>query len=209
MHRENISVKKINIVVSIIFILILGMNVALQVRMNKKNAIMACEVALDQAEAIVEKKMAPQNMDIAGVRLLMAEDNELNAEIAQFQLEGAGASVIVARDGKQALELFAESPQGTFDAILMDIMMLVMDGITAIRYIRVLDRADAMTIPIIAMSANAFEEDAKAGIEAGMNAHLAKPLKIERVIATIAEYCKRNEVSHEENEYDEETARII
>lgn len=153
--------------------------------------------------------MAPQNMDIAGVRLLMAEDNELNAEIAQFQLEGAGASVIVARDGKQALELFAESPQGTFDAILMDIMMLVMDGITAIRYIRVLDRADAMTIPIIAMSANAFEEDAKAGIEAGMNAHLAKPLKIERVIATIEEYCKRNEVSHEENEYDEETARII
>lgn len=153
--------------------------------------------------------MAPQNMDIAGVRLLMAEDNELNAEIAQFQLEGAGASVIVARDGKQALELFAESPQGTFDAILMDIMMLVMDGITAIRYIRVLDRADAMTIPIIAMSANAFEEDAKAGIEAGMNAHLAKPLKIERVIATIAEYCKRNEVSHEENEYDEETTRII
>ncbi len=141
-------------------------------------------------DAIIEKEEFTQNADITGKKLLLVEDNDLNAEIAQLQLEEAGAEVTRVKDGKQALDLFGRNPAKTFDVILMDIMMPVMDGITATKRIRSLDRKDAWTIPIIAMSANAFEEDAKKSIEAGMNAHLAKPLKIERVIATIAEYCE-------------------
>ena len=140
-------------------------------------------------EEITDQKEQIEDADIAGKKLLLAEDNDLNAEIAQVQLEEAGANVTIVGDGKQALETFAGNPAGTFDAILMDIMMPVMDGLTAARAIRELERVDAGTIPIIAMSANAFEEDAKKSMEAGMNVHLAKPLKIERVIAVIAKYC--------------------
>ena len=96
----------------------------------------------------------------------------------------------VVKDGKEALELFRDTPEGTFDAILMDIMMPVMDGLSATRAIRALERDDAGEIPIIAMTANAFEEDEKKSLEAGMNAHLSKPLKIELVVATIADLVK-------------------
>ncbi len=139
--------------------------------------------------AVKDKKEQTENVDITGKKLLMAEDNDLNAEIAQVQLEEAGASVTVVGDGKQALEMFRDNPEGTFDAILMDIMMPVMDGLAAARAIRAVERADAGTIPIIAMSANAFEEDARKSMEAGMDAHLAKPLKIEQVMAMIVKYC--------------------
>lgn len=142
-----------------------------------------------EKDSIVTKEEFIENADITGKKILLVEDNDLNAEIAQLQLEEAGAEITIVRDGKQALEMFEENPAGTFDVILMDIMMPVMDGLTATKRIRALDKKDAWTIPIIAMSANAFEEDAKKSMEAGMNAHLAKPLKIERVIATIAEYC--------------------
>ena len=128
--------------------------------------------------------------DISGVRLLLAEDNDLNAEIAQMLLEDKGASVTVVADGEQALKLFESNPAGTFDGILMDVMMPVMDGLAATRAIRALDRPDAQKIPIIAMTANAFEEDAKRCIAAGMNAHLAKPLDVKKMSATIARYCK-------------------
>lgn len=143
-------------------------------------------------EEIAEKKQFIKNADITGLHLLLAEDNDLNAEIAEVQLEEAGADVTVVKDGKQAVEMFAKAPEGTFDAVLMDIMMPVMDGLTAARSIRALDRPDAAVIPIIAMSANAFAEDARKSLEVGMNAHLAKPLKIDRVIATIAEHCERS-----------------
>ena len=147
-------------------------------------------------EADIQKKEEiVGNADITGTKLLLVEDNELNVEIAQMQLEEAGAKVTVAGDGKQALETFESNPEGAFDAILMDIMMPVMDGITATKAIRSLDRKDAATIPIIAMSANAFEEDAKKSLEAGMNAHLSKPLRIEQVIAEIAKYKNDDAVS--------------
>ena len=126
---------------------------------------------------------------IRGLHLLLAEDNELNAEIAQALLEDAGASVTVAADGQQALQMFDGQPAGPFDAILMDVMMPVMDSLTATRAIRALPRPDAKTIPIIAMTANAFQEDAQRCLEADMNAHLAKPLQMERVIAAIARCC--------------------
>lgn len=122
---------------------------------------------------------------IKGKRILIAEDNELNAEIAKTVLEDAGALITRVEDGKQAVELFKEKPAGTFDVILMDLMMPVMDGYTATRTIRSLERSDAKTIPIIAMTANAFQEDAEKCIAVGMNAHLAKPLDIEKVMITI------------------------
>ena len=129
-------------------------------------------------------------MDIAGLHLMLVEDNTLNAEIAQMLLTDKGARVTVVSDGKQAVDLFQKKIPGTFDAILMDIMMPVMDGMTATRVIRSFVRADAKTIPIIAMTANAFDEDAKKCIESGMNAHLTKPIEIDRVIDVLGQYCR-------------------
>lgn len=127
---------------------------------------------------------------IKGKRILIAEDNELNAEIAKTVLEDVGALVTRVENGQQAVELFKEKPEGTFDAILMDLMMPVMDGYTATRKIRSLECSDAKTIPIIAMTANAFQEDAKKCIAVGMNAHLAKPLDIEKMKTIICEQTK-------------------
>lgn len=126
-----------------------------------------------------------------GLHLLLVEDNDLNAEIAQVLLTDQEAVVTLARDGRQAVELFETGKPGTYDAILMDVMMPVMDGITATKTIRGLDHPDAKTIPIIAMTANAFKEDADICIAAGMNAHLAKPLDIKQVKQTICEQIHR------------------
>lgn len=134
-----------------------------------------------------EKQKAIPDADIQGLHLLLVEDNELNAEIAESLLSDQGASVTIAHNGKEAVELFCEKPAGTYDAILMDMMMPVMDGLTATKTIRALARPDAKKIPVIAMTANAFREDAKKCMEAGMNAHLAKPLDIEKVKQTIRE----------------------
>ena len=126
---------------------------------------------------------------IKGKRILLVEDNELNAEIAKTVLEDVGALITRAENGQQALELFKEKPAGTFDVILMDLMMPVMDGYTATRKIRELERSDAKTVPIIAMTANAFQEDAEKCIAVGMNAHLVKPLDIEKMKKTIKSIC--------------------
>ena len=126
---------------------------------------------------------------IKGKRILLVEDNELNAEIAKTVLEDIGALITRAENGQQALELFKEKPAETFDVILMDLMMPVMDGYTATRKIRELERSDAKTVPIIAMTANAFQEDAEKCIAVGMNAHLAKPLDIEKMKKTIKSIC--------------------
>ena len=132
-----------------------------------------------------------KNASIRGMHILIAEDNELNMEIAQFVLESAGAVLSRAMNGKEALECFQASAPGTFDVILMDVMMPAMDGFEATRAIRALDREDAKTIPIIAMTAHVFDEDVKQCLEAGMNAHLPKPLQMEKVVSTIARLCKR------------------
>ena len=124
--------------------------------------------------------------DIAGVRILLAEDNELNREIAIELLEEAGAVITAAENGNEALHLFEKSEAGEFDVVLMDVMMPKMNGLDATRAIRSLERSDAKKIPIIAMTANAFETDVKASIEAGMNAHLTKPIDFIEVINVIA-----------------------
>ena len=130
-----------------------------------------------------------EKVDLTGVNVLLAEDNELNAEIAETLLSDEGANLTVARDGLQAVRMFQEKPEGYFDAILMDIMMPVMDGLTATKTIRSLKHPDAETIPIIAMTANAFREDKEKCLAAGMNAHLAKPIKIENIKRILCEYC--------------------
>ena len=131
-------------------------------------------------------------VNLENLNLLLVEDNELNAEIAQMLLEDMGINIVTVGNGKQALNEFKENKEGTFDIILMDMMMPVMDGLTATKKIRALDRPDAKTIPIIAMTANAFEEDAKKCLQAGMNAHLAKPLEIEKLVETISAFCKKD-----------------
>ena len=135
---------------------------------------------------------AAPDISIAGCRLLLVEDNALNAEIAQILLTDEGATVTVVTDGKQAVEIVQNNPPDTFDAVLMDVMMPVMNGIDAAKTIRSLNRPDAKTLPIIAMTANAFYEDAQKCLAAGMNAHLAKPLQIKEVKQTIAEWVKNN-----------------
>ena len=127
---------------------------------------------------------------INGLNILLVEDNDLNLEIAKTLLEYEGASVTIAKNGKDAMELFNSSAPHTFDAILMDIMMPVMDGLTATRQIRQLQREDAQTIPIIALSANVYQEDINRCHDAGMNAHLAKPLNINKMRKVIYECIK-------------------
>lgn len=121
------------------------------------------------------------------VRVLLAEDNELNMEIAQFLLNNAGAEVTKAVNGREAVELFQKSEIGAFDVILMDIMMPQMDGYQATREIRAMDRPDAATVPIIAMTANASANDRQKAQEAGMNEHVTKPLESGLLLRTIKE----------------------
>ena len=128
---------------------------------------------------------------LAGMNVLLAEDNELNAEIAQALLESEGIVVTRTADGNETVNLYVGRPAGSFDAILMDIMMPGMDGYEATRAIRLSEKADAADIPIIALTANAFAEDAQAAHDAGMNAHLPKPLdfnKLKNMLARIKKY---------------------
>lgn len=129
-----------------------------------------------------------QKEDFAGRRILLVEDNEINMEIARTLLEFRNASVDGACNGQQAVEMFRSSPQNHYDAVLMDVRMPVMDGIAATQAIRGLDRADAATVPILAMTANAFAEDIEQSRKAGMNEHLAKPIEPETLYARLASY---------------------
>lgn len=142
----------------------------------------------------IDREEKPRELDAGArihlndVKILLVEDIELNLEIAQSILEEEGAVVTPAMNGKEAVDAFSDNPAGTFDVILMDIMMPVMDGLTATRTIRALPRPDAGTIPIIAMTANAYAEDVRNTQEAGMNAHLSKPIDVERLLKTVSHY---------------------
>ena len=132
-----------------------------------------------------EEQKDVSEKSIKGLHILLAEDNELNMEIAEFMLQNEGADVIKAWNGQEAVELFRKSEPGEFDVILMDIMMPVMNGYEATKMIRSLDREDAKEVPIIAMTANAFTEDRIRAKAAGMDEHVAKPVDVELLIKVI------------------------
>ena len=133
---------------------------------------------------------AEEDSGLEDLNFLAAEDNAINAEILSELLELEGASCEIVENGRLALERFQSSRPGEFDAILMDVQMPVMNGHDATRAIRALDREDAGRIPIIAMTANAFAEDEKAALDAGMSAHVAKPLDVELLKKAIRHYVK-------------------
>lgn len=133
---------------------------------------------LGQNQNVIEES---EEYNFQGKKLLLVEDNDLNVEIAQTLLEMVGFEVDVAENGKIAVEKFEETKPGNYDAILMDIRMPVMDGWEATRRIRTSKKADSKTISIVALSANAYEEDSKRSIENGMNGHLAKPIEVEHL----------------------------
>ena len=141
---------------------------------------------------IREEQADVSEKSIKGLHILLAEDNELNMEIAEFMLQNEGADVIKAWNGQEAVELFRNSEPGEFDVILMDIMMPVMNGYETTKMIRSLDREDAKAIPIIAMTANAFTEDRIKAKEAGMDEHVAKPVDVELLIKVIRKLVKYN-----------------
>ena len=139
-----------------------------------------------------EKKKLKKDMDLHGLHVLLAEDNDLNAEIAIALLEEQGMIVTRAVDGKSALTLFCNTAPGTFDLILMDIMMPEMNGYETAKAIRNLpDRPDGKEIPVIAMTANAFAEDVQAALDAGMDDHVAKPMDMDILISAIEKCVKR------------------
>ena len=128
-------------------------------------------------------------LDLTGSKVLAAEDNELNAEILQMMLRQAGADVTLVENGELLVKAFEAAAPNTYDYIFTDIMMPVMDGYEACRRIRALDRPDTQSIPIIAMTANAFAEDERQALACGMNAHVAKPIDVhalERVVAELS-----------------------
>lgn len=152
---------------------------------NTECSSASAQRASQTGESIKEEK------DVRGIHLMLAEDNELNAEIVKALLEKRGITVDVAQDGRKALKMFKSHGSGTYSLILMDMMMPDMDGLHATRAIRALIREDARTIPIVAMTANALGEDAQKCLAAGMNVHLSKPIRIEELVALIARLCQR------------------
>ena len=151
------------------------------------------EIPMELTEqAIPSEQKQHLHRDLTGIHVLMAEDNDLNAELATIMLEDAGMTVTRASDGKEVVDLFKNHPRGTYDLILMDIMMPNMDGHQAAKAIRALgiERSDAVTIPIIALSANAFIDDIQESLDSGMNDHISKPINMEELTDTIAKYIK-------------------
>lgn len=143
--------------------------------------------AIDHDPPAAAEKTPPAG-DLRGKRLLVVEDNELNMEIAEFILKSTGAEVVPVFDGESAVKAYAQAAPGTYQAILMDLMMPVMDGYAATRAIRSSGRPDAGTIPIIAMSANAYAEDVQKCLDTGMNAHISKPLYKDVMLETIERF---------------------
>lgn len=161
-----------------------GVNLLMSKPMFRSSLISAFTKALGEKEE-EQKKEEITVYDFTGRRLLLVEDNALNTEVAKMLLENKGFTVETAENGLRAMELFAKTEKGYYDGILMDIRMPVMDGLTATRNIRNLSNADAREIPIIAMTANAFDEDVEKSKAAGMNAHLEKPIDPSRLYQTL------------------------
>ncbi len=149
------------------------------------------EIAPETAIVANKEVTAASGGNIQDIKILLAEDNELNAEIAQTLLEDRGAILSLASDGQEVLDIFTASEAGAFDVILMDVMMPKLNGYEATKAIRASGHPDAARIPIIAMTANAFKEDEQKCLEAGMNAHLSKPIQIDEVTAALQRWARK------------------
>ena len=164
-----------------------GVNLLMSKPMFKSSLVSAFTKALGEKEE-QEEKTQVIDYDFTGKRVLLAEDNQINTEVAVMLLESKGFTVDTAENGLRAMEMFSKSPEGYYNVILMDIRMPLMDGLTAATNIRHLSNADAAAIPIIAMTANAFDDDIEKSKAAGMNAHLAKPIEPERMFQTLYDF---------------------
>ncbi|RGZ00904.1 response regulator [Clostridium sp. AM58-1XD] len=164
-----------------------GVNLLMSKPMFKSSLVSAFTKVLGGREE-PEHQEEPADFNFSGRRLLLAEDNAINTEVAVMLLENKGFQVDTAENGLRAMELFSKSQEGYYSAILMDIRMPLMDGLAAAVNIRHLSNADAKTIPIIAMTANAFDDDIEKSKAAGMNAHLAKPIDPERLYQTLYDF---------------------
>ncbi len=147
-------------------------------------------LTLPQAQAHAARRSAPARADFTGVNVLAVEDNELNREILRLFLEDVGCTVVEACDGQEAVDAFCAQPAGTFQVILMDVMMPNLNGLEAAHLIRTSGRPDARSVPIVAVSANAFDEDIKQSLAVGMNAHLSKPIERDKLAETLSRLLK-------------------
>lgn len=172
----------------------MGGNIQISSQLGKGTAVTICiPFQIDHSNHVDSR--TDSSISLRGRHILLVEDNDLNLEIAQFMLENVGMIVSTARNGQEAVDAFVSSTSGTYDVILMDIMMPIMGGLEATRTIRASAHPDAKTIPIFAMTANAFTDDIVRSKEAGMNEHLTKPLNSKNVIQMIRKYIKKKEAA--------------
>ena len=164
-----------------------GVDTFMSKPLSASNVIYEFQQALHRKN---QHKIKADHVTLEGRRVLIVEDMEVNAEIMKMILEMQGMDSEHAENGKIAVEMFSDKPPGYYSAVLMDIRMPVMDGLQATEEIRKLDRTDAKKIPIIAMTANAFDEDVQRSLQAGMNAHLAKPVEPEILFKTLREFVR-------------------
>ncbi len=187
-NRTNYKGTGLGMAITKQFVDMMGGTITVESRINEGSKfVIKLSFDIDQNAVAAAETPEETELNLEGMRVMLVEDNELNTEIAQFMLEEVGITVTCVENGKLAVEMFQDSETGNFDVILMDIMMPVMNGLDAARAIRALARPDAKTIPIIAMTANAYDEDVRHAHEAGMNGHLAKPIDTGLLYRTLDE----------------------
>ncbi len=187
-NRTNYKGTGLGMAITKQFVDMMGGTITVESRLHEGSKfVIELSFDIDQDAAAAVEAPEETELHLDGMRVMLVEDNELNAEIAQFMLEDVGITVTCVENGQLALEMFQNQAAGSFDVILMDIMMPVMNGLDATRAIRALDRPDAKTIPIIAMTANAYEDDIRHALEAGMNGHMAKPIDTGLLYRTLDE----------------------
>ncbi len=174
------------------FVDMMGGTITVESRLNE-GSIFAIELDFDIDQNAAKAAETPEETEfhLEGMQVMLVDDIDINIEVAKYMLEEVGTNVTCAENGQLALELFQNHAAGSFDVILMDVKMPVMNGLDATRAIRALDRPDAKTIPIIAMTANAYDEDVRSAQEAGMNGHLAKPIDAALLYRTLSELYHR------------------
>ncbi|MCI8994811.1 MAG: response regulator [Lachnospiraceae bacterium] len=193
-NRSNYKGTGLGMAITKKFVDLMGGTIEVESRINEGSRFtVEIPMQIDREYEEGQEEERSREGTLSGLRILVAEDNELNLEITQYILEDEGIEVTAVMDGQEALEAFADSEPGTFACILMDVMMPVMDGLAATRAIRLVDREDAKTIPIIAMTANAYEEDKRRCLEAGMNEHVSKPIDGELLFQVLIHHLKKEQ----------------